>query len=225
MKDTQTTSPAASASQSAAPAKRRWRLQFSLATLLCATLLAGTVVLFVLVQPELNRLREENKNLKVQVGVITVLDPDKIHVLPLKMLNDKMWRWRIFIPDHPRFLIYYSASVPNTGFPRQDGSTGGFALPCTGQFTLDLALSTDSHGDWQFALGVPGDRLGPVPILGEGNGKWLNEGFDSSWWTYDHPQIFEKHQPVQLLKLRQPKRNQDPVPGLMIWIEEKAEKP
>ncbi|MGD0088477.1 MAG: hypothetical protein ABSE73_01025 [Planctomycetota bacterium] len=173
-----------------APAKPRWRLQFSLRTLVLLTITAGALLLFGMSYRETLALREETKRLRDALGVLTITDSKKVHVVAGRTDEDKVWRWRVFCPVKSQLRVYYKfdqivdspakgketkngceSSERNGHLPSQndaeqrDGAFDGSSSLHEGETTLIAALEESRVGNWQLHLSLNGSSFGgAIPI-------------------------------------------------------------
>jgi hypothetical protein len=223
-----------------APAKRRWRVQFSLGTLIWMTITAGALALFGLSYRETLALREGNRALRDHLGLLTIGDSQKIHVVAAKTEDELTWRWRVHLPPGRKFrLDSRLLNIPPANMPSKAGywgdTAGGTVCP-NGQFLVEAGIRRTADGALFPSLLVNFDPYGPnrdeawpetslkFRTLGSCTPRkeqWLTEvnfHYDQLGWngtkTMDST-------PVVLLRLRKGEQTSDqPCPGLMVWIEE-----
>jgi hypothetical protein len=185
-----------------APAKRRWRLQFSLATLIWMTITAGALLLFGMSYRETLALREETKRLRDTVGILTITDSTKVHVIAGRTADDRDWRWRVFCPVKRQFAAYYkldhiigspakqketknardvgegSSNLPAPYDATEcEGAYEGSRLLQAGETTLTAAIFKSQVGNWQFVLSLNGSSFGgDIPLQ-------MQEMFDGGFYV------------------------------------------
>ncbi len=144
------------------------RARMSLLTLLLFMAIAALSVSMWKLGLEVLPLQEEVRQLRSEVGKLTIDDPSKIYAMPLDSPDSNVWRWRIYLPPNLKFQIH-------DGF----GTIPGFKPPTTrsqwlkslgidmsrtissidsGEFTLETSLkdSPESKDFWTLRTRSPG---------------------------------------------------------------------
>ena len=179
-------------------------------------------------QAELKRLRSE-------LGIFAISDPAKAHVLFVSQPEDKLWRWRVYLPPQRRYLMKWATDdVAGQGLATQwEGQDFQAFAHDDPTFTVDVFLRKGSDGKWRWFLRhpwgeltreVPADHplvtpMQPIVIRGDprNNAREL--------------ELSDPRQPVVLFRYQlipqaeydaaQAKGEQPtgPYPGIMVWIE------
>jgi hypothetical protein len=217
------------------PDQRRWRIRFSLATLLllCAVIGLGfshflTSLRFAKAQKELLALRNET-------GYLTVSDPSRVHVIEVPTADDNTFRWRVRLPEHRKFWAHLIVSdeLPHEGVPK--GNPGGYGtnLSTPGhpqEFILTVAAR---HVDGMMKLTLFDDNSTGI----ERSGLGVSADSDYAAWLTNTSSKIEAGQgvtqsapagePLILLRWGKPYKgggsapgDYDPKLGIMVWIEE-----
>src|SRR5258708_18104710 len=96
---------------------RLGKFQFSLATLLLLSLLAGTIMMYASLYRNMKKeiakkderiaqIAEENEELKAKLGVLEIKDPTKIYVrMATVALLDGLHRWHIHLPQGHTYFV------------------------------------------------------------------------------------------------------------------------
>ncbi len=229
------------------PPRPRWRWQFSLFTLLLVAIVACVVAAYL---GTARRLEEANATvsrqnaelkardaeiakLEAELGILTITDPSKVHILALRSKEDWHWRWRVYLPPGKtwKFTQALGEKVPMQGFDMSNvphGSSSG--TESKGEFTAEVWLARDINGrlrlNRQFAGSGVASGISEVDA-----GKLLVGGSTSThaagmWTTAVH----DPAGPIELLRLHkygsvpQPDgstiSSQMPYFGILLFLEE-----
>lgn len=228
-----------------APPKRRWRVQFSLGTLILLTTLAGAVMGLFFVSRQADALRAENRVLRDQVGVLTVLDPAKVNVIAGKTTDELRWRWRVYLPgDSSRqyCLCYAFHDVNNrpadddsyrdllgqkpSDFPQRAGEVKFlFGNDAGVELTVEVACERMLDGSWKadvITWHAPNGAVHQEVALPR-DARWLQRPRHYSGWQAGSPgtKTFDPQAPIPLLRLIESKDAPTDTDndGLLLWIE------
>jgi hypothetical protein len=180
------------------------------------TIVAMAIVI-ALMWHEIGPLRAEVRQLRDEVGKLTIDDPTKLAAIQFHRGDDEfMWRWRVWIPaGHSYRLRWVDAAIPRTGFP----APAGFTRALSGPDENVVIYRIDENG-WS-TLDVLGETI-------QGNQrKWSTanrlleaEGVGERTETYD------PGEPIVLTRqigdfgfFSGPVNMEDPTDGFMIWLE------
>src|SRR5882724_1348501 len=99
------------------------RLRLSLLNLFCLTAIVALSIVIALLWREVVPLRTEIRQLRNEVGKLTIDDPTKVAVIQFHQNDDELtWRWRVWIPaGHSYRLRWIDAAIPRTEFPALGG--------------------------------------------------------------------------------------------------------
>ena len=98
-------------------------------------------------------LRQENEDLKEDLGYIKIEDPDKVYVRQLETVEMLTWRFRVYLPPEKRYFV-----MARIG--RKGGGSGIQKL--NEQFTITIGLQRSEQGSsdgWDLRYTMP-DRSG-----------------------------------------------------------------
>ena len=196
-------------------------LRFSLLSLLLTVSLICVSVSHVQVSRKNQRLAEENRHLKTELGYIDVQDPKKAYVLRLESPEPLTWRFRVYLPPGKTYFLNRCQKWVESGFP-QHASSGPFHY--NGPFTLTASLYEDADG-WGHRISMPRS----------GGAGWSHGHGDEMKWLSDHSanrsnllrgqqQKFDPESPIPIMRLRayavqQGVKAESPAPGFMIWFD------
>ena len=179
-------------------------------------------------QAELSRHRSE-------LGVFEVKDRSKAHVIFVRQLDDKAWRWRVYLPPTRRYMMKWATDeVPSEGLSSLWEGQNFQPIPQdSSTFNVDVFLRRGSNGKWRCILRYPWGELT----------RELPDGH--SLISPEHPVVIrgdpgyrpgelilsDLHQPFVLFRYQvvpqtefdaAQGQGQQPVgmfPGIMVWIE------
>ncbi len=108
----------------------RFRPRFSILTALLLMTIVGMVFAVVHVRNraaslelELRTLAYENRQLRDEVGALSIDDPSKIYAIRVRTDDDRTWKWRVWVPEGTNVEVRYQwVDVPRVGIPREQGS-------------------------------------------------------------------------------------------------------
>jgi hypothetical protein len=98
--------------------KRSWRPQLSLLSALLLMTIVGLAIVVVQLWREVDPLRTEVRQLREQVGVLTINDPSVVHVVGVPTDADGVMKWRIYVPAHKTVMLRARCGdVTRTAYP------------------------------------------------------------------------------------------------------------
>ena len=204
--------------QDVAPRRRRFRLQWSLQTLLLLTAAVAVWVACFRLRQQIPRLEQEIDSLKRVARELIVEDEEQIAVVRLpQMWYDEM-RWEMYLPEGEYVMRLATRRIGEQGLPPAVGQT-----PVSGgRHRIELMRSNDGSG--QEITILFDDR--PV-IEAEERPDW-NPGSGFISGTAIGPCVqFPAQEPLVLSRWRFLQRSKGgrsvapkgPTKGLMLWIE------
>jgi hypothetical protein len=195
---------------------RHFLPRFSLLTVLLSTAIAAKALVIALFWHEIGPLRTEVRQLRNEVGKLTIDDPAKPTVILVHPNAPFTWKWRIWVPAaHSYRVRWCDAEIPRTGFPT--AANGMLALDGPREYVVTYRIQDDG---WS-TLDAAGETV-------RGNQqKWVawpsrsieGESVDERTETYD------LGKPIVLIRMRVSNQNgsvltmADPADGFMIWLE------
>lgn len=208
------------------------RIRFSLASLLLFVLFAASLIGLKMSRSEVEQLREQNKELRQQLGVLEVEDRSMVYVKQQISHADLEWRWRVYLPPgHGYHIRMDSGQIEESGFAKFGGHHDLKTLP-DGEFTLVVRLFKNDglqkgwvlSADW----GAGTLRLGLEPEVGE----WIDKKLVNLVGTMEQfgPTFYfdpAENDQVELLRKRKgdymmptpTKVVPGPSTGFLIWLE------
>ena len=201
------------------------RLRFSLRMFLLLLFIASLIGSNLFTAWQLHQLREENAELRMEVGRLVVTDVNKVNAVAVPTYQDLTWRWRIHVPKGPPLYVCGSAhEVPLTGFPANRSATN---LP-EGEYLLTAAIRHDRNGQWQLTVAYQ-NGSSSFGISDEDAG-WLvdSPGYSTSQAGVSGTDLFDPNARFELLRVRTFEKrpgggsvsSDSPAgPGVMLWIE------
>jgi hypothetical protein len=195
---------------------RHFLPQFSLLTVLLLTAIAAMALVIALFWHEIGPLRTEVRQLRNEVGKLTIDDTAKPAVILVHSNTPFTWKWRIWVPaGHSYRVRWCDAAIPRIGFPT--AANGTLALDGPREYVVTYRIQDDG---WS-TLDAAGETV-------RGNQQnWVawpsrsieGESVDERTETYD------LGKPIVLIRMRVSNQNgsvptmADPADGFMIWIE------
>lgn len=142
------------------------RPRFSLMNLLLLMTVAAMGVGLWRLNGELAPLRLEVEQYRNELGIIAVVDPEKVHALRLPTEGNEPRKYRVFLPEGRNyFLHYHQYLIPAEGIPR---SRSGHRLE-PGEYVFSIQFKRDEdevqgeprpHGTFRIRIEAQGNQSG-----------------------------------------------------------------
>jgi hypothetical protein len=216
----------------------RFRPRFSLFAALLLMTIAGIAIVIVLLWQEVGPLRAQVRDLRAELGRLTIDDPKQAAAIQGKTMEGDYWRWRVYLPPGVTYqMCVYSGMIPPHKYPeerewfetvKREGS--GNVVPCeAGEFAVEARLLREA-GRWSLRTSQGTTSAWRATLI---DGDWLSErggrGAESSLAS-DRQAKFRPGERIRLLVMRKPVVSQGgntrvmgPAAGLAegiaIWIE------
>jgi hypothetical protein len=219
----------------------RWRLQFSLWTLLLVAIIACVVAAYFGTawrlaeasatisrqKTELATRDAEIAKLNAELGKLIIQDPGKVHILALPSKEDWHWRWRVYLPPSKTWKITEAVGekVPKEGFDMSQLShSASIGTEAKSEFTAEVWLARDINGKLilyrQFGDGRSGIHISP-----EDAKKLLANGSSSSHDPAGPIELLRLH---KFVHIQQPDGSSasptKPDLGILLFFEEAKQK-
>jgi type II secretory pathway pseudopilin PulG len=223
---------------------RRW-FRFSLISLLTVVAIVGLGAAYVSISLQLARTdrllqdaqlksqaqQREIDKLRSELGLITVTEPTKIHILALATLDEHHWKWRVYLPataSSSHALKLAIGKIPATGFDAK--TVGECHLGATGELTVEAFLRRDQAGKNVFTVQVPGMAVKLNRNLTDQQAEELSRGTNLEVAGTGTTEIIDNAGPIRLLRERvpQPDPNRpgqviydggEPSFGILLWLQ------
>jgi len=183
-------------------------------------------------QQTIRRQQAGLRTLRDELGVFEVSDRTKAHVLFVRQLEDKAWRWRVYLPPGRYQMKWAIDAIPQEGLS-SDWEGQGFerARQDDSTFVVDVLLRRAADGKWSWFLRHPHGEMKrevptdhplvspaqPLVLENDLRGRQL-ELSDSR-----EPVVLFRHRAVPQAEFdaaqAQGKRPDGTFPGVIIWIE------
>jgi hypothetical protein len=213
------------------------RAKFSLRTLLVLVAVICFAIGSYVVGRKLSDADREIRKLRNEVGVLTVDDPTKVHVIAVNVDEPNTWRWRLFIPKGHKYSWNIAAeNIPRHEPPPKSGTAGFSNMPYwerDNELLVTAKLRKGDDGNWRLSvdprIGDSTSQLtGATLQISNEQIKWMTDGrgsgTDGQVAGDRGVSVREPEGPIILLQRRptdasgQPSPN--PMPGFMIWLKE-----
>ena len=202
-----------------------FRPRISLLSALLLLAVAGMAIVIVQLWREVGPQRQELRQLRNEVGYLTIDDPKRFHAIEVLTNKDWSWKWRIWVPEGETVAARMSlGDVPRDGFPDHDRSIN--LEP--GEHWITLELHQDPiAGKWTYVFATPVARTRNFDIsVDQAWMAWVQYQAQSEGVGYESV-ILPQHDARHLLMRYRATRQSDPHPtvidapiaGFIIWVE------
>ena len=200
------------------------RFRFSLRAFLLLLFFGSLIGSNLFTAWQLDKLRQENAQMRKELGRLVVTDPNKINIVAVPVYEDMLWRWRIYVPPGRSLYICGSThAIPQTGLPANFGAT----TLAEGEYLLTAAIRRDRNGKWQLTLARKGGSASFG--FGDDDSAWLvdSPGWESTQAGTSSTELFDPDEPIVLLRLRAAEKTPGggstisqnvTEKGVMLWI-------
>jgi hypothetical protein len=198
----------------------RWRPRFSLLTALLLVAIVAMGIGIWRLYRELVPLRAEVRNLRTQLGVLTIDDDQKFHVVRVREPGGFRWNWRIWLPKGQDYWFCASQKVPAKGITgRQSRTFLGMGGMDGQEINLRVAVVPNENGKRTVYMKGP---AADTPLFEVDDTKWLRgETMIGKDVAGEKSQVSSSvDEPLVLLRLSEDPRTSavQPPNGLLIWI-------
>lgn len=228
----------------------RFRPRFSLLTMLLVMTIVGMAIVIAQMWRDVGPLRAANRQMRTELGLLTIEDPKRAYAISLPTFEDKTWKWRIYLPPGGQYsLSEYSGHLPDRVAHRgktwfeEVRKTGNGSIKSgsgmQGEFLLEARLIKEGEV-WVLAtqsIHLDGDNSrigGGRTSVYQPSGDWLSDR-RSRTMSSDvgaSQKSFEPGEPILLVHLQRPvitetpgggytsRSPQGPADGVVLWIEQ-----
>ena len=143
----------------------KWKLQFSLSSLLWLTLCFALLVTSILmyrgmVQAERRaaQAQEEAANMQQAAGYLTIGDRKLVHASFAPTKERFTWKWRLFLPPERHFVLKsVVGEIPSQGMP--EGEPCEHVLAESGAIAIYAEIRQTEDKNWQLVLSYSDQKL------------------------------------------------------------------
>jgi len=223
-------------------------LRFSLLTMLLLTTIIGLGVVVGMQWREIDPLRREVRELRGEVGRLTIDDPTKAYAIALPSMDDNYWRWRIYLPPGVGLRTFvYSGHFPKREGPMKEWLKGvvkdGVGVSTSGSdFTGEFIIECRAfEKDNQWTMQTRYTRRSGTATISGGGGTTINQ--PDNWFSAGRGRVtasdtsvtvqkeFELDEPLLLLHVERmvitevpgggyaSQSATGPADGVAVWIE------
>jgi len=192
-----------------------FRPRISILTALLLMTIASMAIVMAQMGRQAAAMRRELKTLRTEVGVLTIDDDSKIHVVQVREPGAYRWNWRIWLPKGRDYWLCASQKAPPKGITKRQFST---FLGMGGQeINLRVQLVPNENGKRTIYMKGP---AADCPLFEVEDARWVNGktmiGDDVAG---EKSQVSSKvDEPLVLLRLYEAPGVSQPPDGLLIWI-------
>lgn len=146
---------------------------------------------------ERDAVEAENVRLREELGVITITDPAKFHVMQLDPDEDLTWAWRVYVPEAAMVKLEIRQR-DRYGRGRYSEGESSLGLLEPGQQTLHFSIAKHTDGGWKAVLrhkhGKSGDSVEPLDL-------WSGRRSRSETAFGRETKVLEITEPTRLFKV------------------------
>jgi hypothetical protein len=96
----------------------RFRPRISLLSALLLLTIVAMAIVIVQLWREVGPLRSEVRELRNEVGLLSIEDKSKLHAIEVRTNQDLFWKWRIWVPEGMKAkLKFFCGHAPLKGYP------------------------------------------------------------------------------------------------------------
>jgi hypothetical protein len=204
--------------------KRSWRPRLSLLSALLLITIIGMAIVIAQLWHEVGPLRKEVRDLRNEVGRLSIDDPTKVHAIEVRTNEQHSWKWRVWVPENEKVSFHTKwGNVPRTGVPANCPP----APLAPGEQWITMRVMQDQQSKEWFAQ-----------YETNGSGFGLRIKNEDCWWNWSKDAMMaegvqnqsvaqlDPKEPLILTRYRTvPSGNSDdlrvdaPTPGFIIWLE------
>jgi hypothetical protein len=218
----------------------RWKLQYSLSSILWLTLCCALVLSSVLMYRRMEKAEWENGMLRASAGYLKIDDESRFHAVAIEAYEPLTWRWRVYVPaGHENLNIHVACGdISDEGISALSANPMAF-VSREGEMVLNAAVRQDKDGQWFLHVTTRNDKLldlqggvarrddvAPIPdsVIAALTQKSVGTQFDIFGRGTGGTASQKIDRPIVLLRYRFLGNGTGPAdtsPGIVIWLEEK----
>ena len=180
----------------------------------------GMAIVIAQLWREVGPMRVQLRQLRDEVGRLTIDDPTKFHAIRVRSDNDYLWKWRVWVPEGREYRINMATQgIPKDGYPQ---SQGMITHDQTGESWIEYRIVKDPNSNsWTDKLSTPSGSVGSSSQPWVTWGSRVTSGMGVGYKT----EVSEPNGRVVLARERVSKKAkgsgdiEDPSAGFMIWLE------
>jgi hypothetical protein len=182
--------------------------------------IVGLAIVTTRLYREVGPLRAEVRQLRDEVGVLSIDDPTKVYAIGVRTSPDYIWKWRVWIPEGHAYLMKYAGeTIPKSGIPKPSGY---ITLGTPGETWVQFKIEPEAGATrWAGYLEAPGGSVGSVSQdwvrwkqhVGAGDGV----GYMTKVFEPDKVVVLKRHRVSHTVTSSS--QIEDPSAGFMIWLE------
>jgi hypothetical protein len=213
---------------------RGWK--FSLRTMLLVIAILCLAIPLILQSSKLNRAQVELRQLRDQLGYLTIDDRSKVHIIAVDVDEPNTWRWRMFLPRGVRYTWCLGyGDIPAQGVPKSkmDGISNESYSETDSEVVITAKLRQMDNRDWTLSVsssiqGSQAQMGGASTIIPDKEMRWTREvpGREGHVLGSGGTETLDPKGPIVLLQWRSVEKRPDgtygpsakPMPGYMIWL-------
>jgi hypothetical protein len=217
------------------------RIRFSLKELVLLFAFVSMAIAIVVQVRELVPLRAEVRQMRTELGKLSIDDATRVQAIEVRQPDPNMWRWRVHLPPGGKYkLLEFDGILPPRGTlsnqqwldalkKAQYVGSGEFSsFELEGELTLEATL-TPVDGKWKFETHPGGGESGYVFTDNWPADTGRTERSDV--WE-DTQRIYKPGEPILLLWLPKPVKTPapgggvkldaptEPAEGIALWLEQ-----
>jgi len=140
------------------PKPRRFR--FSILTILLVTAIVGLSLAYFRSRSELLDTQAELNQVRTNYQLLDIQDESRIYVKPLRTPADKMWQWRVHLPEGDQYKIRHAYNSVPPGAP--NAASRSYLTLSPGTYVITQMFVFDPNAKipkWNFHLAATGPYL------------------------------------------------------------------
>ena len=200
-------------------------IRFSLLTALLLTTIVCLTIVVSLFWREIGPLRVEVRQLRNEVGRLSIDDESKIHAIQVRTDDDRTWKWRVWVPEGETVSVRLQwGEVPRTGIPQG----GGICSLEPGEQWIELKANRTESGDgWLSSLQTPSSAVRSSILPDQQWFDWQqkmsrSEGVGHFTVAFDSDKttmVLQRHRVGQSVNSQDLDKLSTPTAGFIIWLE------